>query len=184
MSTAPQKATEQAPPLVILTTRPSPAMIAPPDPAPPISTPAQGSQRADRHLLTGRNRHLVTFCLALSTLGVGGGAYAMDPSAAGGDTLLVAPIVTLGAQAVMALVGYLRDYGKDKLDAEKQRTLEANARAEKAEARIANLEAELRRIDAERDKQREDENQRLRDRLEDLLAAQPIPRKTPDPLGQ
>ena len=43
MSTAPQKATEQAPPPVILTTRPSPAMLAPTSPPvlPETAAPAR-----------------------------------------------------------------------------------------------------------------------------------------------
>jgi hypothetical protein len=159
-----------------------PAQGGPPDNNPWLAPRPAPLPAKPTPLVTGRNRHMVTLGTALGMLGLGGGAYAMDPtSAAGGEVLMVAPIVTLGAQAVMALIGYLRDYGKEKLDGERQRTLEAIARAEKAEQRAAELEAEIKRRDAREDEAREAENKRLREQVEALMQARAEPRKTPEP---
>lgn len=183
MSTAPHKAPEQGPPPIILTPRPAPTLVAPPNPDPPQAHHAAPSAQTKAPFSTGRNRHLVTLGSVFTMLGISGGAYAMDGGGGvSSEVLMVAPAVTLAGQAVMALLGYLRDYGKDKLDAEKQRTQEALARAEKEAQRCAELQAEIARRDAREDEKREAENQRLREQVEALMLMRDA--KTPNPKGE
>ena len=99
-------------------------------------------------LWVSKGRHLVVGGVSLSWLGIGSTAYAMDSNGAALETMAYGGAATLAMQAIMGLIGYLRDYGKERLDA-------ANLRAEKAETRVAELEAEVRRREEREDAARE-----------------------------
>lgn len=132
------------PPLGVLASKTSPSHAA----SPPL-------ERAPSRF-TGKARHLVTGSVALGLLGVGGAAWAVDPSALEPSSpLMLAPAVTLAAQAVMALIGYLRDYGAERLEVERRRAEEAAELRRAAERRAAELEAVIERMEKERDDARE-----------------------------
>lgn len=143
--------------------------------APPTATPPFAPSLADASprvpsFYTGKSRHLVTGGLSVLGLGYGGVAYSMDPAHGLDPTspLVLAPVLTLAGQALMALIGYLRDYGAEKMEAEKQRTSEAQRRAEAAEAHARQLQEEIARRDAREDEAREAENRRLLARIEKM----------------
>jgi hypothetical protein len=161
-------------------TYPSASIVAPcrDEDAPPPMPLLSGGQPTPPHrlhtprppahsLLTGKGRHVVTGGTAVAFLGMGGVAYALDPAALDPSSpLMLAPVFTLAAQAVMALIGYLRDYGAERLEAERDRGAErleierarvAEAREGRrvAEAEAAALREELRRREEREDAERE-----------------------------
>lgn len=139
------RATEDGPP--------PPAVKLTPHAAPPS---APSPARRAPSMLVGKGRHAVTGGVAMSLLGVGGVAWAVDPSALEPSSpLMLAPAFTLAAQALMALIGYLRDYGAERMDAEKARTADAQERTREALGKIAALEAQVARMEKERDDERE-----------------------------
>lgn len=146
------------PPAVVAVARPAEDGPAPPTlkltpHAAPSSTPAPA--RRAPSMLVGKHRHAVTGGVAMSLLGVGGVAWAIDPSALEPSSpLMIAPVLTLAFQALMALIGYLRDYGAERLEAEKARTADAQERTREALGKLAHAEAQVARMEKERDDER------------------------------
>lgn len=148
-----------APPAALVATMPTedgpPPLGAVPSKASRAHTASSPPQRAPSRF-TGKARHLVTGSVALGLLGTGGAAWAVDPSALEPSSpLMLAPAVTLAAQAVMALIGYLRDYGAERLEVERRRAEEAAELRRAAERRAAELDATIERMEKERDDARE-----------------------------
>lgn len=136
-----------------------------PQPTPP-TPPKVVKPAASASMLTSKSRHVVTGGAALTMLGMGGVAWAADPSSVDPSSpLMLAPVATLAAQAVMALIGYLRDYGAERLEAERARVAEAQEARRLALAEAAALREELRRRDEREDAERE---ARLAEALEEI----------------
>jgi phytoene dehydrogenase-like protein len=85
--------------------------------------------------------------------------------------LMIAPVLTLAAQAVMALIGYLRDYGAERLEAERARAAEALEGRRVAQAEAAALREELRRREEREDAEKEARYLKALEELEELRMA-------------
>ena len=165
----PQDPDALAPPAVVASVRatedgppPPLAKLAPQAAAPLAPAPA----RRAPSMLVGKGRHLVTGGVSMSLLGAGGVAWALDPSTVEPSSpLMLAPAFTLAAQALMALIGYLRDYGAERMEAEKQRTADAQERAREAAAKAEALEAQIARMEKERD---DEQKAKLAEALEEI----------------
>lgn len=149
----------------------APATFAPPVSSAPIEPPPTRPVRDSlRGIAPSKTRHAWSGGTALASLLVGGGAYAMDP-AQGLDIaspLVFGPIATLGVQLIKSLIDTWRDYGADKLDAERARAEAALQREAVAQAQIKELQAEIARRDKRDDEAREAELDRLRAMIEKM----------------
>ena len=150
----------------------APVEMLPPPLSAPKSSPSVPRPAPARSVLTGKARHVVTGASALTMLGVGGAAWAADPASLDASSpLMIAPVLTLAAQAVMALIGYLRDYGAERLEAERARAAEALEGRRVAQAEAAALREELRRREEREDAEREARYLKALEELEELRRA-------------
>jgi hypothetical protein len=156
-----------APPAAIVAT--VPVEVTPPPLPAPTRPPSVPRPAPARSMLTGKARHVVTGASALTMLGVGTSAWAVDPASLDASSpLMVAPVLTLAAQAVMALIGYLRDYGAERLEMERARTAEALEGRRVAQAEAAALREELHRREEREAAEREARYLAAMEELEEL----------------
>jgi len=155
--TTPDPGAATTPPAIVATvpdggTPPLPPLLTP-QPHPRAPAPARGAPS----MLVGKGRHIVTGGAALGVLGVEGAAWALDPAAlsTAPEMLALGPLAILASQIIMALLGYLRDYGKERLDAERRRTEDALERLRISEGRAVTLEARIALLEKEQDDARE-----------------------------
>lgn len=156
-----------APPAAIVAS--APVEVTPPPLHAPKSSPSVPRPAPVRGVLAGKTRHVVTGGAALTMLGVGGAAWAADPASLDASSpLMIAPALTLAAQAIMALIAYLRDYGAERLEAERTRTAEALEARRVAQAEAAALREELRRREEREDAEKEARYLKAMQELEEL----------------